>query len=342
MKKGLLIILTIFLFLGSVAAQNLTLNIYKINKTVQRYALSNLDSVQVDEANNNILVHLKDGNITALSISEIDSLTYSEGTYSVPTVELVSADYEYKLDKIICELNVTDGGCAILERGLCWSKTNPSPTVEDNKFSSGINAGKLYASTTGLTLGSTYYVRPYVTNCMGTTYGDAKKIQTLMGNVTYTIDIDKNQFPEYYALIKEALDSACYYYNRYTEFKANIHVYYSSGIPTAQANYHGSIGYGPNTTYMWVGTTMHEMAHYFGSGTSNAYWNNMVNGVWQGPVAKALCQQMTGQELHGDNTHFWPLGINYRSEVSSATDLINHAKLVQAMLVVDGGVPTSW
>ncbi|MFB6318908.1 hypothetical protein [Saccharicrinis sp. FJH54] len=342
MKKGHLILFSLLLLVGSVMAQNKTMNIFKINKSVQRFALSNLDSVEVDQSNNNILVHLKDGDVRTIRMSEIDSMTYSEGSYTVPAVELISADYEYKLDKIICELNINDGGCEILERGLCWSSTNQNPTTDDNTFSSGTNAGKLYASTTGLVLGSTYYVRPYVINCMGTTYGEAKKIQTLMGDVTYTLDIDKNQFPEYYALIKEALDSACYYYNRYTEFKANIHVYYSSGIPTAQANYHGSIGYGPNTSYMWVGTTMHEMAHYFGSGTSNAYWNNMINGVWQGAAAKALCQQLTGQELHGDNTHFWPLGINYRSEVSSATDLINHAKLVQAMLVVDGGLPTSW
>lgn len=343
MKKRLLSIFTLIVIVFALNAQNKTLNVYKNNNTVQRFAFSNTDSLTIDDVNDVMHVYQSDGNTVTLFMAEIDSMNYSSGEYTLPQLEMVSADYEYQLDKIICELNIINtGGCEILKRGLCWSTTNKNPTVEDNTFSSGMTAGKLYASTTGLILGKTYYVRPYVTNCMGTTYGTSEKIQTLMGDVTYTLDVSQSQYPEYYALLKTALDSACYYYNRFTEFKANIYIYFSSGIPTAQANYHGSIGFGPNTSYMWVGTAMHEMAHFFGSGTSNAYWNLMVNGVWQGTGAQTLCEQLTGQELHGDNTHYWPTGINYRSEVSSETDLINHAKLIQAMLIEDGGLPASW
>lgn len=164
--------------------------------------------------------------------------------------------------------------------------------------------------------------------------------------MTYTLAVDQQQYPEYHQLLKTALDSACYYYNMYTSFTANIYVYYNAGIPTAQASYHGSIGFGPNTSYMWVGTAMHEMAHYFGSGTTNTWKNLMVGGVWQGSNAQSLCQELAGETLKGDNNsnpiHFWPYGINYRSEVHSSTDLVNHAKIVQAMLVEDCGLPTSW
>jgi hypothetical protein len=182
---------------------------------------------------------------------------------------------------------------------------------------------------------------------MGTTYGNEMTVQALMGNVTYTLAQDVIDAGERtHKLIKTAMDSACYYYNRYTTFRANIWVYYNAGIPTAQASYHGSIGFGPNERYMWVGTAMHEMAHYFGSGTTTTWKNMMVGGLWQGAVGKALCLQLTGQTLKGDNNnspvHYWPTGINQREEVSSQTDLINHAKIVKAMLIDDAKLPTSW
>lgn len=343
MKKALLSIMVALTVITSVIAADTNLNIIKHNDTVLSFPVSNLDSVQMDVPNSQILIHQKDGNIISIKLTDIDRMTYSSGpSYTRPTVSTVDAEYVYKVGNAICEAEITDdGGTAILDRGVCWS-TSQAPTISDNNNSDGQNIGRFYASTTALSIGETYYVRAYATNSVGTAYGTAVKVIALMGNVTYNLDLDKTQYPEYYKLITTALDSACYYYNRYTEFKANIHVYYNAGIPTAQASYHGSIGFGPNTGYMWVGTTMHEMAHFFGSGTSNGYWNNMIDGVWQGPVAQPLCQQLTGSELHGDKTHYWPSGINYRNEVKSATDLINHAKIIQAMLVEDGGLPTNF
>jgi hypothetical protein len=169
-----------------------------------------------------------------------------------------------------------------------------------------------------------------------------------MGNVTYTLAFDSASFPEPYRLIKAAMDSACYYYSKYTPFIENISVYYDAGIPTAQANYHGSIGFGANTTYMWVGTAMHEMAHYFGSGTSSEWENLMVGGVWTGAVASQLIKSITGGSINGDTQHFWPYGINYKSEITDLGTidaqrqaLITHAKIVKAMLVDDCGLPTN-
>lgn len=84
---------------------------------------------------------------------------------------------------------------------------------------------------------------------------------------------------------------------------------------------------------MYVGTAMHEIAHTMGMGTTSEYQKMMVNGVFQGQKAQALLREIDGAdaELHGDSQHFWPYGINYRSEVHSEQDLINHAKIVNAM-----------
>jgi hypothetical protein len=49
-----------------------------------------------------------------------------------------------------------------------------------------------------------------------------------MGNVTFTLAMDSASNPAHYNLIKEAMDSACGYYSRYTPFIENIYVYYSS------------------------------------------------------------------------------------------------------------------
>lgn len=322
-------------------------NVHRAPNRVTNFALLNIDSVTFTGDQSMMLVHRKDGSQSDFLVSEVDSTVFSSGDYALPSVELISATFNYTNNRAICQVRVnSNGNCALVERGIVWS-TGINPTIKDNKFASGTSVGTFYAMTDVLEINKSYYVRAYATDCVGTVYGPVTRVQPLMGNVTYTLAqsvIDAGE--RVHNLIKTAMDSACFYYNRYTPFRRNIWVYYSSGIPTAQASYLGSIGFGPNETFMWVGTAMHEMAHYFGSGTTNAWKALMVNGVWQGPVAQALCQQLTGQQLRGDNNsnpiHYWPTGINYRSEVSSEKDLVDHARVVKAMLVDDAKLPTSW
>lgn len=169
-----------------------------------------------------------------------------------------------------------------------------------------------------------------------------------MGKVTYTLAMDSASNPTHYNLIKTAMDSACGYFNKYTPFIENIYVYYNSGIPTAQASYHGSIGFGSNTRYMWVGTAIHEMAHYFGSGTSDAWHALMVNGVWTGPSANELIKSINGGVIHGDAQHYWPYGINQKEEITDlgsqaaqAKALADAVRIIKAMLVDDSKLPTN-
>ena len=67
--------------------------------------------------------------------------------------------------------NVTDdGGDTVTARGVCWS-TSESPTTADSKTTDGTGTGEFTSSITGLTAGTTYYVRAYATNAVGTSYG---------------------------------------------------------------------------------------------------------------------------------------------------------------------------
>ncbi len=286
-------------------------------------------------------------NVSGTSYGEV--LNFKTLSYSLATVETTSAIYNYTTNKATCIGKVSsNGGCALTERGICWS-TSKNPTINNSKYASGSVVGQFYAMMSNLTLNSTYYVRAYATNCVGTAYGNQLIVKPLLGNVTYTMGFDSLAYPEQYKLIKIAVDSACFYYNRYTTFSHNIWIAYSSGVPTAEASYHGQVAFGSNTTYMWVGTAMHEFAHYFGSGTTSVWQGKTSTGSWTGSVASALLLSATNETLKGDTQHFWPYGINYKSEITAlgnstaqANGLILHAKLVKAMLVDDCGLPTSW
>ena len=71
-----------------------------------------------------------------------------------------------------------DGGDPVTARGVCWS-TTVNPTTADNKTIDGTGVGTFTSAITGLASGTTYYVRSYATNSMGTTYGPEIIFRTL-------------------------------------------------------------------------------------------------------------------------------------------------------------------
>ena len=84
--------------------------------------------------------------------------------------------------------NLTNiGSSAITEKGICYG-TSENPTTSNNKVTvSGTTTGAFTASLTGLSAGTTYYVRAYVINSVGTSYGSQVSFVTLVsisGTVT--------------------------------------------------------------------------------------------------------------------------------------------------------------
>ncbi|MCX6253861.1 MAG: fibrobacter succinogenes major paralogous domain-containing protein [Bacteroidia bacterium] len=78
-----------------------------------------------------------------------------------------------------CGGNVTsDGGNTVIERGVCWS-TSVNPTISDSKTTDGTGIGSFVSSLSGLAGNTTYYVRAYATNSVGTGYGDQISFTTL-------------------------------------------------------------------------------------------------------------------------------------------------------------------
>ena len=102
--------------------------------------------------------------VTTTAISEIDKTTATGGG------------------------NVTaDGDATVTARGICWS-TSQNPTISGSHTTDGTGTGSFTSAMTGLTAGTTYYVRAYATNIAGTAYGEEVSFTTLPEGIPGDID----------------------------------------------------------------------------------------------------------------------------------------------------------
>ncbi|MBS4013618.1 MAG: hypothetical protein KGZ97_07640 [Bacteroidetes bacterium] len=74
----------------------------------------------------------------------------------------------------------SNGGATVTARGVVWNITE-NPTIVDNlgKTTNGTGTGNFTSNITGLTHVTTYYVRAYATNSVGTSYGVQREFTTL-------------------------------------------------------------------------------------------------------------------------------------------------------------------
>jgi hypothetical protein len=73
---------------------------------------------------------------------------------------------------------ISSGASNITSRGTCYSSTNKMPTITDPKTNDGTGVGSFASNLNGLTVNTTYFIRAYATNAVGTAYGDVKTFTT--------------------------------------------------------------------------------------------------------------------------------------------------------------------
>lgn len=134
-----------------------------------------------------------------------------------------------------------------------------------------------------------------------------------LADITYTLQFDPASSPEAQQVANSAAAVAAFY-NQYGSFNKHWSVHYNSGIPTAEANYTGYMGFGNNRNER---TVFHEAAHTFGMGTHGNYWGLLSGGVWLGKYgnqAQFDTYNAFSNGLNGDGHAIWPGGFNYDNE----------------------------
>ena len=97
--------------------------------------------------------------------------------------------------------NITsDGGSSVTARGICWN-TVANPTIAlATKTTDGAGIGAFTSSITGLSANTTYHVRAYATNSVGTNYGGDSVFTSSFQPYSYVAgpnitDINGNIYP---------------------------------------------------------------------------------------------------------------------------------------------------
>ena len=118
-----------------------------------------------------------------------NELTFTTMSYLLPTVTTASVT-DITPTTAECGGNITaDGGASVTSRGVCWS-THPNPTTSDSHTTDGTGTGNFTSSLSGLTPNTTYYMRAYATNSVGTAYGNEENFHTPCGAVMVEISGD--------------------------------------------------------------------------------------------------------------------------------------------------------
>lgn len=137
-----------------------------------------------------------------------------------------------------------------------------------------------------------------------------------------------------YSRIEAAMRLAVARYDRLGSASKTIRVYYTPGVPTAEANFNGDLRFGSNRSYMTERTAMHEISHTLGIGQTNQFNVRCASGNW--PRALPLLRSWDGGSavINCGGSHIWPYGLNYDNEWSE-TNANRHVQLINAM-IADG------
>ena len=92
-------------------------------------------------------------------------------TNKLPEITTVTVSEITDTSAVAGGIIVNEGGVKITSNGICWS-TSPNPTINDEKTTDTIGKTSFSSKMEYLKPYTTYYVRAYATNTIGTAYGN--------------------------------------------------------------------------------------------------------------------------------------------------------------------------
>ena len=198
----------------------------------------------------------------------------------------------------------SDGGATVSARGLVYS-TSTNPTLSNTVFTIGSGTGSFSETLTGLSQNTTYYIRAYATNSVGTAYGNEVSFTTLQ---TVT-DIDGNT---------------------YNTVQIGNQVWMSENLKTTRYRNGGLI------TNAWSNSTTGAWSYYDNDETNNAIYGKLYN--WYTTQGDTLCP--TG--WHVPNNTEWNTLTTYLGGVETAgTVMKDTSTLWNVAIIPSPGTNTS-
>jgi len=114
---------------------------------------------------------------TIISCSKNGTNNNPAPTYTIP---VLTTDTTSSITQTTAQSGgviISNGGNPITTSGICWS-ISQNPTINNNLTTDGTKSGSFISKLSGLTSGTTYYVRAYATNSVGTAYGNQVNFTT--------------------------------------------------------------------------------------------------------------------------------------------------------------------
>ena len=150
---------------GTVAAEGTTSVSVEVNR----------DAVDYGQYTQNVVISYK-GNTQGDVILVLNMAKVKQTT---PTVAITAAKDITQNSFTIGGNLLETGGSVITAYGHCWGLAH-NPTISDNKSDNGSTQeiGEFSTTVNNLAVGTTYYVRAYATNALGTAYSDEVVVTT--------------------------------------------------------------------------------------------------------------------------------------------------------------------
>ena len=98
-------------------------------------------------------------------------------TLTIPTVTTTVPVEVYETSAVAGGNVTASGGYNVTARGVCWN-TGGNPTISNSHTTDGSGLGVFTSNVTGLSYNTTYYLKAYATNSVGTSYGSQTSFTT--------------------------------------------------------------------------------------------------------------------------------------------------------------------